>query len=241
MVAPVTTMVTWNIWKEVTDTRGRPPRWKEDRKKQTSWLQPLQISSIHKRGQRGNTVGNMFSFAHLCGWMVRFGVRRAQTLGVSTFSLPTQNTLIHTRKLQLPFSIHPPAILFYFSGAFKKKCIWHTAKANWALWSQTRQNSSGETLTLKREITGASVCAGSRATRWKPQPPQHSLCCKTNSRHHTFAAGCAQEGCWSQMESVSKATEWRNAWVSSREAVEVSPPAGEATEASQRTMMSTCR
>lgn len=55
--------------------------------------------------------------------MVRFGVRRAQTLGVSTFSLPTQNTLIHTRKLQLPFSIHPPAILFYFSGAFKKNAF----------------------------------------------------------------------------------------------------------------------
>lgn len=120
MIAPVTTMVTWNIWKEVTDTQGRPQRWKEDRKKQTSWLQPLQISSIHKRGLRENTVCNMFSFAHLCRWMVRFSVRRAQTLGVSTFSLPTQNTLIHTWKLQLPFLIYPPAILFYFSGAFLK-------------------------------------------------------------------------------------------------------------------------
>lgn len=59
------------------------------------------------RGQRGNAACRMFSFAHLCRSMVRFGVRRAQTPGVSTFSLPTQ-------KRQLPFPIHPPAILFYF-------------------------------------------------------------------------------------------------------------------------------
>lgn len=157
MVAPVTTMVTWNIWKEVTDTRGRQPKWKEDRKKQTPWLQPLQISSIHKRGQRGNTVCNMFSFAHLCWWMVRFGVRRAQTLGGSTFSLPTQNTLIHTRKLQLPFPIHPPAILFYFSGAFLKthlstrKRVLSSVKPDQAKQQQTNSHAEERERSLEPE------------------------------------------------------------------------------------------
>lgn len=42
--------------------------------------------------------------------MLRLGVTHTQTLGVSTLSLPTQTTLIPTRKLQLP----PPFISLRF-------------------------------------------------------------------------------------------------------------------------------
>lgn len=120
------------------------------------------------------------------------------------------------------------------------KCICHTAKANWVLWNQTRQNSSGETLTLKREITGASVCAGLCGPH-VGNLSRHNIVCAAKPIVVIILAGCAQECCWSQKESVSKATEWRNAWASSREAVEASLLREKQGEASQRTMMSTCR
>lgn len=134
MGAPVTTMATWSIWKEVTDTRGDRLRWKEDRKKQTLWLQPLQIPSIHKARGETRCVTCFHLLTHVGQWWDL--VSDVHRHWVCQLSASPPKTLIHTRKLQLPFPIHPPAILFYFSGAFLKAHLSNT-KDYWAPWNRT--------------------------------------------------------------------------------------------------------
>lgn len=129
----------------------------------------------------------MFSFAHSCRSMVRFGVRRAQTLGVSTFSLPTQNPHPYPETTtSFPHS-SPCHFVLLLRSLFKSSFV-KPQKIIELCGSRLSPNSSEEAPTLQRGITGASLCAGSRAKCGKPQTPQRSLCCKTDSR--ALAAGC---------------------------------------------------
>lgn len=141
--------------------------------------------------------------------MVRFGVRRAQTLGGSTFSLPTQNTLIHTRKLQLPFPIHPPAILFYFSGAFLKthlstrKRVLSSVKPDQAKQQQTNSHAEERERSQEPEsvqVLGPNVGKLSR----------HDIVCVAKPIVVIIlsqqSAWRAPEGCSSPKESASKTT-----------------------------------
>lgn len=92
----------------------------------------------HCRGEKGTEKGQTMRVQHLkiitkhqgeiqsvsCFHLVNcvvecwdHGVMHTQTLGVSSLSLPTQTTLIHARKLQLPPSV------FFLMSCFKNTFI----------------------------------------------------------------------------------------------------------------------
>ena len=60
--------------------------------------------------------------------MLRFGVIHIQTLGVSDLSLPTQTTLIHTRKLRLPLPFISLRFCFISQEPFHKLICQATQK-----------------------------------------------------------------------------------------------------------------
>lgn len=172
--------------------------------------------------------------------MVRFGVRRAQTLGVSTFSLPTQSPHPYP-ETTTSFPHSSPCHFVLLLGSLFKSSFVKPQKIIELCGTRLSPNSSEEAPTLKRGIAGASLCAGSKAQCWKPQTPQHRLCWKTDSR--ALAAGCMT--CTSgPLETEKGACNHKSIMeerLSEFQETSVSfTPAGGVTEASQR-MMSTCR
>lgn len=182
---------------------------------------------------------NMFSFAHLNGEI------RCQTcadVGCVNFQShrPKQHRPHPETTTSFPHS-SPCHFVLLLRSLFKNSFV-KPQKIIELCGTRLRQNSGGETLTLQRGITGAPICAGPRAKCWKPQPPQHSWSCKTNSHAPTLTAGCwtrtsgplEPEGARNQNNIMEvRLSEFQGSRASFT-------PAGEASEASLR-MMSTCR
>ncbi len=140
----------------------------------------------------------MFSFGQLCGWMLRFGVIHTETLGVSALGFPTQKTLTHTRKLQLPPPFISLRFCFISQELFYKLICQATQKFIELLKPSLRKQWQGNSSFYTKRRNTETAISLALMLLYQGQLQQTS----STMRYRSFSFRIKLDGFWKQLNAV---------------------------------------